>query len=98
MPKADGDPFIDGDILSYQEMNRILTAFYQASEPSNLQPGCSWVKSLDDKYYLMGGADIDEILQMTRSFDIEPRFAGLNIVVEDNQVICEDGEVVFYSP
>ena len=98
MPKSDGDPFIDGDLLSFQEMNRILTAFYQASEPSNLQPGCSWVQSLDDKYFLMGAVAKEEVLQKTRSFNIEPRFAGLNIVVEADQVICEDGEVVFYNP
>lgn len=97
MAKSDGDPFQDGDLLSFQEMNRILTGFWQASEPDNLQSGSLYGKSTHEKLYLMGIAASEEVLQQTRSWDLEVQFAGLNILTYEGDVLTYDGEVLFYS-
>lgn len=96
MAKSDGDPFIDGDILSFQEMNRILTGFWQASEPSNLQSGSLYGKSTSEKLFMMGIGASEEVLQQTRSWDLEVQFAGLNILTYDGEILTYDGEVLVY--
>jgi len=100
MGYADGDDFISGAILSYQQMIRIKNNFYQATAPSNLQGGMIHVDSDDDKAHLMGASATEEILQLTRSNDKdpqfnEPEFKGLNIVCIGDAVVCLDDEVVF---
>jgi len=97
MAKSDGDPFIDGDILSFQEMNRILTSFWQASEPSNLQSGSLYGKSTDEKLFLKGVSSSEEVLQQTRSSDLEVEFSGLNILTYEGDVLTYEGEVLFYK-
>jgi len=97
MAKLDGDPFVDGDILSYQEMNRILTSFWQASEPANLQSGSLYGKSTAEKLYLMGTSATEEVLQQTRSSDLEVKFSGLNILTYEEDVLTYEGEVLFYN-
>lgn len=97
MAKSDGDPFLDGDILSFQEMNRILTGFWQASEPSNLQSGSLYGKSTHEKLYLMGITASEEVIQQTRSWDLEVKLSGLNILTFDGDVLTYDGEVLFYN-
>ena len=54
MAKSDGDPFQDGDLGSFEEMNRILTNFRGVTIPSNLQPGSLFSDSGDDKLYQEG--------------------------------------------
>ena len=98
MAKADGDAFVDGDILSYQEMNRILMNFWQASEPSNLQSGTLYGKSTDEKLFLMGTSSTEEVLQQTRSSDLEVRFSGLNILAFEEELLVYEGEILFYNP
>lgn len=98
MAKADGDAFVDGDILSYQEMNRILMNFWQASEPSNLQSGCFWAKSSNEKLFMMGVSATEEVLQQTRSSDLEVRFSGLNILTFEEDPLVYEGKVLFYNP
>ena len=95
MAKIDGDPFSDGDLLSFEEMNRILTNFYQASVPSNLQSGGFWVDSDTDKCDLKGISTLDEVIQATRSWDVSPELSGLPIVCNDGDVVVNDDEVVF---
>lgn len=97
MAKSDGDPFVDGDILSFQEMNRILTSFWQASAPSNLQSGCLWGESDTEKIHLMGTSVTEEVLQQTRSSDLEVKFSGLNILTIGGEVLTFEGEVLFYN-
>lgn len=97
MAKADGDAFIDGDILSFQEMNRILQDFWQATVPSNLQSGCLWAQSTTEKLFLQGSSAEEEVLQLTRSKDKEPYFSGMNILTHDEEVVAHEGEVVFYN-
>lgn len=97
MAKSDGDPFIDGDILSFQEMNRILQDFWQAAVPSNLQSGCFFAQSTTEKIFLQGSSAEEEVLQLTRSKDTEPFFAGMNILAFDEEVVIREGEVVFYN-
>lgn len=97
MAKSDGDPFIDGDILSFQEMNRILTGFWQASEPSNLQSGSLYGQSTNEKLFMMGIAASEEVLQQNRSRDLEVQLAGLNILTYEGEVLTYEGEVLFYS-
>lgn len=96
MAKSDGDPFIDGDILSFQEMNRILTDFWQASEPSNLQSGSCFAKSTDEKLFMMGISASEEVLQQNRSWDLEVKLSGLNILTFEEDVLTYEGEVLFY--
>jgi hypothetical protein len=98
MAKADGDAFVDGDILSFQEMNRILTNFWQAIEPSNLQSGCLYGKSTNEKLFMKGISALEEVLQRTRSSDLEVRFSGLNILTFEEDVLVYEGEVLFYNP
>lgn len=98
MAKSDGDAFIDGDILSFQEMNRILKNFWQASAPSNLQSGCLWGESDTQKLHLMGTSVTEEVLQKTRSSDLEVRFSGLNILTYEGEVLVYEGELLFYNP
>lgn len=96
MAKSDGDPFLDGDILSFQEMNRILTDFWQASEPSNLQSGSLYGKSTSEKLFMMGIAASEEVLQQNRSWDLEVKISGLNILTYEDDVLTYEGEVLFY--
>ena len=96
MAKSDGDPFIDGDILSFQEMNRILTGFWQASEPSSLQSGSLHAKSTNEKLFMMGIAASEEVIQQTRSWDLEIKLSGLNILTYEEDVLTYEGEVLFY--
>jgi len=98
MAKADGDAFVDGDILSYQEMNRILTHFWQAITPSNLQSGSLHAKSTNEKLFMKGISALEEVLQQTRSSDLEVRFSGLNILTFEEDILVYEGEVLFYNP
>lgn len=97
MAKADGDSFIDGDILSFQEMNRILTDFWQATKPTNLQSGCLFGQSTTEKLFLQGSSAEEEVLQLTRSKDQAPSFSGMNILAHNETVVVHEGEVVFYN-
>jgi len=85
MAKSDGDPFEDGDLLSYEEMNRILTNFRGTTIPSNLQPGALYSRSADDR--LSHKTDADEYLI----------FQG-NPVCADNTVVCTNNSVVVTLP
>lgn len=100
MAYSDGDDFISGAILSFQQANRMKNHFAQASEPSNLSAGMLHSDTDDEKLYHMGSAAVEEILQLKRSNDQdpqfnEPEFKGLNIVTNDNQVVVNNNEVVF---
>jgi hypothetical protein len=95
MALSDGDLFVNGSNVPYQQMNRMLTNFWQATEPSNLQSGSLWAKSTNQKIYLMGTNAIEEVLQETRSKDLEPEFSGMNIVTNEGDVVTNEGDVVF---
>lgn len=73
MTLAAGDLFVSGSILSYQQMNRIYTHFRGASAPSSPQGGGIHSDSDDNKLYHYG-ASWEEILQLTRSSDVNPTF------------------------
>ena len=74
MGLADGDLYVSGSILSFQQMKRIYQNFRGASVPSNLQPGALWSDSDDDKIHHRGASAVEEILQLTRSADVSPKF------------------------
>jgi hypothetical protein len=100
MAFIDGDDFVTGSILSFQQANRMKDNFRGASEPSNLQPGMCFSDSDDDTFYHMGASTTEQVLQETRSRDTDPElrdgvFRGLNIVTKDGAVVTKDGEVVF---
>ena len=79
MAFADGDDFVTGSILSFQQANRMKNNFRGASAPSNVQPGMTYSDSDDDKFYHMGAVASEEVLQATRSADIIPRFLGADL-------------------
>lgn len=80
MGLADGDLYVSGSILSYQQMKRIYQNFRGASVPSNLQPGGLWSDSDNDKIYHRGASAVEEILQLTRSADASPQFATIRFM------------------
>ena len=47
MAYKDGDDFVDGAILSYQEMVRIKNQWYAASAVTNIQNGMPFVSNVD---------------------------------------------------
>jgi len=63
MAYEDGDDFIDGAILSFQEANRIKDNFRGSGALANAQPGMLKSDSDDDKLYHEGAAGPNEILQ-----------------------------------
>jgi len=79
MAYIDGDDFIDGAILSFQQANRMKDNFRLATPPANIQPGMLYSDSDDDKLYHEGAAASEEILQATRSDDVNPLFAGVKL-------------------
>jgi len=99
MAYSDGDNFVDGAILSYQQANRMKNNFRGASEPTNIQPGMLFSDSDDDKLYHEGAAAAEQILQETRSRDADAELRdiivrGLNIVCDDEGATFHEGEVV----
>lgn len=80
MGLADGDLYVTGSILSFQQMKRIYQNFRAASVPSNLQPGALWSDSDDDKIHHRGASAIEEIMQLTRSADVSPQFATIRLM------------------
>lgn len=56
MGLSDGDLFVSGSILSYQQANRIYQNFRAATVPSALQAGALWSRSSDDKLYHKGAS------------------------------------------
>ena len=83
MGLIDGDAFVSGDILSFQQIERIKDNFIQSDPQTNLtgvQDGMESVDSDDDKIYLYSGSAWEEILQLTRSLDVSPQFASARLM------------------
>jgi len=102
MAYSDGDDFVTGAILSYQQANRMKNHFAQASEPSNLSPGSLFSDTDTDRLYHMGASATEELLQLTRSKAVnpwftDPEFKGLNIVTSGSAVVISSGSVVFHT-
>ena len=101
MTLAQGDDFAWGSVGNYQQFNRLKNHFRGADVPSNIQPGMLFSRSSDDKMFHRGASANEEMLQLTRSKDVnpqfnEPDFRGLNIVTDEGEVVVDDdGEVVF---
>ena len=74
-----GDDGILDDLFSYQVYNKIKNHWRAAAVPADIQPGMIWSDSDDDKLYHHGAAD-EEILQLTRSFDVNPQFAMVRLM------------------
>jgi len=102
MPLIDGLDFISGDILSYQEANRLKNNFRGAGVPASIQPGMLFSDSDDDRLYHRGAAAVEETLQETRSKYADPlfsdgQFKSLNIVCNNDEVLVNDDDVVFIT-
>lgn len=83
MGLIDGDAFVSGDILSFQQAERMRTNWIQSDPQTNIsnpQDGMAVVDSDDDKFYLYSGSAYEEILQLTRSFDVSPQFASVRLM------------------
>lgn len=61
MGLADGDLYVSGSILSYQQANRIYQNFRAATVPSALQAGALWSCSADDKLHHQGTSELLEV-------------------------------------
>lgn len=61
MALSDGDLYVSGSILSFQQMIRVYTNFRAASVPSALQAGALWSDSTDDRLYHQGASAIIEV-------------------------------------
>lgn len=61
MGLANGDLFVSGSILSYQQANRIYRNFRGASVPSALKAGALWSDSDDDRLWHQGTDDLLEV-------------------------------------
>ena len=60
MAFINGDPFVSGSLLSFQQALRMMVNFRGATVPSNLQDGALWSDSDDDKLWHQGAA-LDEV-------------------------------------
>ena len=61
MGLADGDLYVSGSILSFQQMKRIYQNFRAATVPSNLQAGALWSGSDDDRLWHQGASELLEV-------------------------------------
>lgn len=78
MAFADGDDFVSGSILSFQQANRIKNHFRLATAPSSPVGGMIRSDSDDDKLHHYGTA-WEEVLQLSRSSDVDPAFNDIQI-------------------
>ena len=87
MAFADGDPFISGTLLSYQQANRMKDHWNAAAAPMNPQGGMLYSNSADDvlKHYGANSAAWIELLQAGIPF------SG-NINLDDDVVILFGGD------
>jgi len=69
MPLSDGDAFAVGDILSFQQAERIRSNWRAAAAVSNPQPGSLWSRSTDEKLFHRQAAAYKEIVQVGTQID-----------------------------
>lgn len=89
MAFIDGDDLEFGDILSYQEANRLKNHWRGSSAPSNAQPGMIFSDDDDDKLHHvtgLSGEPLEEILQETLSQDKSPIFDNLYLTIAEAAV------------
>lgn len=79
MAFIDGDDFVSGSILSFQQANRMKNHFRLATAPGSPVGGLLFSDSDDDKLHHYGSA-WEEVLQLTRSEDVSPQFASLRLM------------------
>lgn len=63
MTLAQGDPFVVGDIFSFQQANRIKDSWRAAAAPSNPQAGSLWSDSVNEKLFHRQASAYMEIIQ-----------------------------------
>lgn len=103
MAYIDGDDFINGAILSYQEGNRIKNNWRGAAVPANFQPGMIYSESTTDKIYHRGAAALEELVQLTRSrlaalFQMATlEIKQINAVCLADNVVCIGNSIVFLA-
>lgn len=89
MAIKDGDNLVSGDIISFQEANRLKNNWRGAAEPTNIQPGMIFSDEDDDTLHHAGagtGTPTDEVLQETRSHECEPVFKHLFLDLDSASV------------
>jgi len=79
-----GDDGILDDLFSYQVYNHIKNHWRAAAAPADIQDGMIWSQTVTHKLYHEAGGDDEEILQLTRSFDVKPQFAALRLMDTDD--------------
>ena len=97
-----GDLFVTGDLLSYQQMNRIMQNRRGTSEPASWVVGMLWSQTVTDKLFHEGTAGHEEVLQEARSSDVDVSLKdltiqGLNVLVYEGEVLTYEGEVLTYG-
>lgn len=69
MTLANGDPFVVGDIFSFQQAERMKDNWRAAAEPSNPQAGSLWSDSVNEKLFHRQAAAYKEIVQVETQID-----------------------------
>ena len=71
------------DLFSYQVYNKLKNHWRLATEPPDKQVGMIWSDLDNDKLKHYGNvvaAGWEEVLQLTRSFDVSPQFASVGLM------------------
>jgi hypothetical protein len=98
MALIDGDDFVSGDILSYQEANRLKNNFRGAVAPTGARPGMLFSDESDNKLYhcISESPGFDEVLQASGSYDTTPIFDKLILTIKSTGAVSDppaDGEL-----
>lgn len=76
MGLADGDLYVSGSILSFQQMKRVYQNFRAATVPSNLQAGALWSDSDDDRLWHQGATELLEVFTEKTTLTFENLLAN----------------------
>lgn len=68
MSLSDGDAFVNGDVVAFQQLERIKVNWRAASAPSNPQPGSQYSDSSDEKLYHRQAGGYKELVQADTPF------------------------------
>jgi hypothetical protein len=84
MALIDGDDFVNGSILSYQEMNRIKNNWRAAAAPANFQPGMILSENVYDRTYIRGAAALVELWSKNSKISLFNQFLNAGFGVWSN--------------
>jgi len=81
MAFINGDPFVSGSLLSFQQGNRMLQNFRGATVPLNLQAGALWSGSSDDRLWHQGASELLEVFTEKTTLTFENLLSNTGVGV-----------------